>query len=223
MAWHPCRGGGVHYSYAISPDWYLRWVVREGIGFLETAQFILMVVGFAIAVQLLFARYVRQRPFVLAVTILAAISCLYIGGEEVSWGQHLFFWEDASLITEENRSGEFGIHNMYSILEQAPRTTLEIGVYVGGILVPLWCAIVPRVRASRLALFLPAAILAVPALGALLFKFVDLLGHYSMIPLIVGRPSEAIEFYLYFFMMAYLIVFDRRIAALEAETAKTGR
>lgn len=210
-------------AYAISPDWYRHWIVREGIGFLETAQFILMVVGFAITVQLLFSRYVWQRPFMLAVTILAALSCFYIGGEEVSWGQHLFFWDASHLITAENHGGEFSVHNMYGILERAPRTVLEIGVYLGGILVPLWCVFTPKLRASRLAVFLPAAILAVPAIGALIFKFVDVLGHQGLIPTIVGRPSEAIEFYLYFFMMAYLIVFDRRIAALEAEAGKTGR
>ena len=34
-----------------------------------------------------------------------------------------------------------------------------------------------------------------------------------------ARPSEAIEFYLYFFIVAYLIVFERRIHALEVENS----
>lgn len=37
---------------------------------------------------------------------------------------------------------------------------------------------------------------------------------------VAARPSEAVEFYLYFFMMAYLIVFERRIHALETEGSK---
>jgi hypothetical protein len=37
---------------------------------------------------------------------------------------------------------------------------------------------------------------------------------------VAARPSEAVEFYLYFFIMAYLIVFGRRIAALETEDSK---
>ena len=32
-----------------------------------------------------------------------------------------------------------------------------------------------------------------------------------------ARPSEAAEFYLYFFMVAYLIVFERRIREIEKE------
>jgi hypothetical protein len=36
-----------------------------------------------------------------------------------------------------------------------------------------------------------------------------------------GRAAErGVEFYLYFFIMAYLIVFERRIAALETEGSK---
>jgi hypothetical protein len=37
---------------------------------------------------------------------------------------------------------------------------------------------------------------------------------------VAARPSEAVEFYLYFFIMAYLIVFERRIAALETEGSR---
>ena len=35
------------------------------------------------------------------------------------------------------------------------------------------------------------------------------------------RPSESIEFYLYFFILAYLIVFSRRIGELETDEAKS--
>jgi hypothetical protein len=59
-------------------------MTRES-GILETAQFVFMVIGLAIAVQLLFSHFVRRRPLVLAVTAAAALACLFIGGEEVSW------------------------------------------------------------------------------------------------------------------------------------------
>ncbi len=31
------------------------------------------------------------------------------------------------------------------------------------------------------------------------------------------RPSETVEFYLYFFILAYLILFERRIHELETD------
>jgi len=203
-------------SYQISPDWNWRWVSSEGLGFLEIAQFGVMVIGLVIAVQLLFDPFVRRRPLVFAVTALAALSCFYIAGEEVSWGQHIVYFDPTGLLPEDNHSGEFSIHNVHDIFERAPRTVLEIGVFLGGIVVPLWCAVAPKWRASRLALFLPAAALVPAAIGALLFKAIDVSSAG-----LVSRPSESIEFYLYFFILAYLIVFERRITALE--TAARGK
>jgi hypothetical protein len=99
-----------------------------------------MVVGLAIAVQLLFSPFVRRRPLVLAVTAVAALACLFIGGEEVSWGQHIFFWQEPSLVTAVNEKGELSLHNMNKGFERGPRTLLEIGVFAGGLVVPLLCA-----------------------------------------------------------------------------------
>jgi hypothetical protein len=207
-------------SNAIDPDWNGRWMTGES-GILETAQFIFMVVGLAIAVQLLFSPFVRRRPLVLAVTAVAALACLFIGGEEVSWGQHIFFWQDPSLVTAINDEGEFSLHNMNKGFEQGPRTLLEIGVFAGGLVVPLLCVYAPWLRQSRVALFLPAAALLPIALFASLFKLAGLLGEHHVMSLgVAARPSEAVEFYLYFFIMAYLIVFERRIAALETEDSK---
>ena len=39
---------------------------------------------------------------------------------------------------------------------------------------------------------------------------------------LIQRPSETIELYLYFFILAYLIVFTRRIHQLEAEERASG-
>jgi hypothetical protein len=204
-------------SYAFDPHWNRRWMTGES-GILETAQFILMVIGLAIALQLLFSGLVRRRPLVLAVTVVAALACLFIGGEEVSWGQHVFFWQEPSLVTAINEEGEFSLHNMNKGFERGPRALLEIGVFAGGLVVPLLCAYAPWLRKSRLALFLPAAALLPAALFASLFKLPDVLGEYQAMSFgVAARPSEAVEFYLYFFIVAYLIVFERRIAALESE------
>ncbi|MBC8020791.1 MAG: hypothetical protein H7X78_06215 [Methyloceanibacter sp.] len=196
-------------SYGIDAAWHRRWITSES-GILETAQFILMVIGLALAVQLLFDPFVRRRPLVLAVTALAGLACLFIGGEEVSWGQHIFFWQDSSLVTAVNDEGELSLHNMNKGFERTPRALLEIGVIAGGLLIPLLCAYTPRFRQSRMALFLPAAALVPAALFAVFFKGAGTLA-------MAARPSEAAEFYLYFFMVAYLIVFERRIREIERE------
>jgi hypothetical protein len=114
-------------SYAIDPDWNGRWMTGES-GILETAQFVFMVIGLAIAVQLLFSPFVRRRPLVLALTAVAALACLFIGGEEVSWGQHIFFWQEPSLVTAVNEKGELSLHNMNKGFERGPHYARDRGV-----------------------------------------------------------------------------------------------
>ena len=65
-------------------------------------------------------------------------------------------------------------------------------------------AYAPWLGKSRLAVFLPAAALLPTALFASLFKLAGLLGEYSIMSLgVAARPSEAVKFYLDFFIMAY--------------------
>src|SRR5690606_1118041 len=127
-------------------------------------------------------------------TALSALACLFIGGEEVSWGQHIFSWQDASLVTAVNDEGEFSLHNMNKGFERAPRTVLGIGVFAGGLLVPLLCAYVPWLRQSRVALFLPPAALMPAAALALLFKLTSLLAksYGASLGGVAARPSEAV-------------------------------
>jgi hypothetical protein len=202
-------------THSVAPDWHRTWVTSES-GILETGQFILMVMGLAIAVQLLFDPFVRQRPLIMVFAAIAALACLFIGGEEVSWGQHIFFWQDPSLVSAVNDEGEFSIHNVNKGFERAPRAVLEIGVLIGGLIVPAVCAYMPRLRQSRLALFLPSAALVPTALLMLLFKFDSSFAKYLGEGSVAARSSEAVEVYLYFFVFAYLAIFERRIGELEA-------
>ena len=100
------------------------------------------------------------------------------------------------------------------------RVTLELGVLIGGILIPAAAWFRPQIRASRFALFFPAAALVPTALLALCFKLLDEARARELV-LAYERPSESIEFYLYFFILAYLIVFSRRIGELETDEGKS--
>jgi hypothetical protein len=68
-----------------------------------------------------------------------------------------------------------------------------------------------------MALFLPSAVLVPTALFMLFFKVDGILSKFTGHSLFAARGSEAVEVYLYFFMLAYLIVFERRIRELETE------
>jgi hypothetical protein len=206
-------------SFRIAPGWHRQWVTPESM-ILESAQFLMMVIGFAIAVQLLFDPYVRKRTLLFVFTAFAALTCLYIGGEEVSWGQHIFYWDMSHLQSEVNTDGEFSLHNMNKAFERIPRALLQTGIIVGGILVPLVCAFDgARLKRSPIGLFLPPAALMPAALLTAFFKWGEPLAPYFGVPALAARASEGTEFFMYFFLMAYLIVFERRIRILSGEGA----
>jgi hypothetical protein len=202
-------------SYQLNPEWYNRYVMPEGYGILEISHFFIPLFGLLIAGRLVLLPFVRARPIVFTVSLVGALSCLYIAGEEMSWGQHFFHWRTPEYWAAVNRQEETNLHNAYLILEGLPRGILQVCIAIGGLGVPLAAVFYPALRACRISLFLPAAALVPTSLGALGFKLLDHLQQGDYVATILRRPSETIETYLYFFILAYLIVYARRIKALE--------
>lgn len=204
-------------THAIAPEFYAARILPEGYGALEVAHFFIPFAGLVIALRLLFRPFVRRHKLVLALVAVAGFACLYIAGEEHSWGQHFFQWQTPEYWSEINRQKETNLHNTLHLFDKKPRAVLEIGVFVGGLLIPLAAVFRPWIRRNRWSLFLPAAAMVPTAIGAVLFKASDKLLKLFEIPPLVKRPSEAIELYLYLFILFYLIVFARRIGELERE------
>jgi hypothetical protein len=202
-------------TYQFAAHFYLRYVLPEGYGLLEVSHFFIPLFGLFIAASLLLLPFVRARPVVFAVALIAALSCLYIAGEEMSWGQLFLHWNTPEYWAMVNRQEETNLHNTYAIFEKTPRSILETAIFIGGLIVPLAAIFYPWLRACRASLFLPAAALVPTALGAFIFKLIDRLQQGGHVDTILKRPSETIETYLYFFILAYLIVYARRLKELE--------
>ena len=209
--------------YAVAPEWYKAHVLPEGYGFLELSHFFVPLVGFLIAVRLLFRPFVRQRRLILVFVGLSAFACFYIAGEEHSWGQHFFHWETPEAWSKLNRQDETNLHNVIDVFDKNPRLLLELGVYLGGLGIPLAAVFWPWIRCNRWSLFLPAAAMVPVALGALLFKASSMAKNVLAVPPLVFRPSEATETFLYLFILFYLVIFARRIRELEAEDGRPGQ
>ena len=201
----------------------MRYVIPEGYGILEISHVLIPLLGVFVAVRLLFRPFVKARPLVLAVALIGAMSCLYIAGEEASWGQHYFHWGTPAYWAEINRQEETNLHNTYDIFEKTPRLILQVCIFVGGLLIPFAAVFVPRLRANRMALFLPAAALVPTALGVMTFMIAEMLHKGGITGALIRRPSETVETYLYFFILAFLIVYARRIGELEGSSDRTAR
>lgn len=154
------------------------------------------------------------RKWLTAWFALLAAGSLYIAGEEASWGQQIFAWTTPEGWQAINDQNETNLHNISSWLDQKPRLLLELGVIVGGIVVPLLALARPGLRRIPFALLLPPLLCLPSAVLAELFRLHERIGpsigigHGAF-----QRASEVQELYFYLFILFYVIVLRRRIRA----------
>lgn len=173
-------------------------------GPVETLQFILLVWAFAVAVLVLRELKFRPPVYLSFWALLAALGCFYVGGEEVSWGQHFLNWDTPAYWAALNDQEETNLHNTSAWFDQKPRLLLEIGVIVGGLLLPLYRRLGKKPLPAWLAKIAPPGRFWPVALLVLVIKCADKFGGATQIYMF-ARASEVIEFYLYYFILLYLM------------------
>lgn len=104
---------------------------------------------------------------------LVALFCLFVAGEEASWGQRLFGFTPPGYFLAENAQQEFNLHNFRDVFGQ-PKVALAIALAGYGIVLP---ALVSW-RRSRPLLERVGATAPAPALGLCLAALVVLLWWY---------------------------------------------
>ncbi len=200
-------------SSLLAPAWYEVWVNREDHG-IELAQLVCITLALLVALAGLPLAWRRAPRWAFAWLLLAALCCLYVAGEEMSWGQHFFGWATPPEWARINDQNETNLHNTSSWFDQKPRFLLGLAVGLGGIGVPLLALRRPDLRQGRLALILP------PLIGLPLAGIAMLVGAVWLFDNLRGRgsffvrPSEVQELYFYAFVLLYLVVLRRRLAAL---------
>lgn len=151
-----------------SPDTFKQYAESE-IGLIEFSHIIVAIIGFVFSLQLCLLFVKKENGWGVCLSVFASLVCLYIAGEEASYGQHFFEWQVDEFFLEINDQRESNLHNISSWFDQKPRAVLEIAIVLGGLLLPLFPAvmlkIVPtglRAYAPTLLFFQPACLLCCP-------------------------------------------------------------
>ena len=195
------------------PGFYATWIESEH-GLLELCHVIIPLAGLVLALRILFMAELEGRLFLRLWVGLAAVACFYIAGEEASWGQHFFDWSTPESWQEINDQQETNLHNVSSWLDQKPRALLELGVVVGGILIPLLALWRPAIRRGALGIILPPLLCLPVALLAEITRATERMNEaLGAMGNIFPRASEVQELYFYLFMLFYLIVLRQRLRA----------
>jgi hypothetical protein len=195
----------------LRPD--LRLSVIEGeSGVLENLQAFILLLALIASVRLFVLARQVQDPRLTAWSAVLALGCFYMLGEEISWGQQYFHWATDGWFARVNDQDETNLHNTSAWLDQKPRALLEVSIYVGGLLYPLWTAFSDRGRIARPWWLMPTAAGLTCALLVMitimpewfhLFGFGQ--GHKPY------RASEQQELFIYLFVLIYILSLLRRL------------
>ena len=110
-----------------------RWFDNE-LGVVELATTLCSALGVVAGIAALRHRTRLPTGWLQAWVALVTLACVYLTGEELSWGQHLFGWSTPESLMAVNDQGETNLHNISSWLDQKPRMLLELFVLYGGII-----------------------------------------------------------------------------------------
>lgn len=180
-------------------------------GPIELMQWVVITLAFFVSIATLLKVSRKTEPFLFGWVAIAALSCFYISGEEVSWGQHFLNWDTPSYWAVVNDQQETNLHNTTAWLDQKPRLILMIGIVLGGIIFPLLQKFKPGVLPEKYAIIYPPMALMV-------ISFL-VIGPYTIDKIvdIFARVSEVQELYMYYFILLYMLVLRRRIMSQSQE------
>ena len=174
----------------------------------ELLQFLIITAAFLISATMLLKAY-KYSPWLGVWVGIACVCSLYVAGEEMSWGQHILEWNTPEYWMALNDQGETNFHNTSSWLDQKPRVLLEIGVVIGGLLIPFFMKLMPALLPQRFTMIYPTWHVSVTAGIFLLLKITDKMEDVDV--KIFERVSEVQELYLFYFVLLYLVVLRQRI------------
>lgn len=187
-------------------------------GLVELLQSVPLAVAFLLAVYGL-CRVDWAKQKLLGFWFAAAAICtFYVSGEEISWGQHIFYWDTPEYWVGVNDQQETNLHNTSAWFDQKPRLILFIAIVTGGLLVPFLRRYRPSLLPAQFSVLYPSNLLIPSALGVFLpysaQKICDVAGLGVSL---FERVSEVQELYMYYFVALYLWeLVDREIPKKKA-------
>ena len=102
-----------------------------------TVLFLVVAIGFCIA-GISLANRQGLSSLLKGWLFLMIMGSAYFALEEISYGQHLFGWGTGETWKQLNDQDETNLHNVHAIFDQVPRAVLTLGIFIGGVLLPLY-------------------------------------------------------------------------------------
>lgn len=186
-------------------------IIHSEAGVHECLQFFLVAIACIVAVRTLW-RMDRKQDYLLTTWVaIAAICSFYVAAEEMSWGQSVLHWPTPEEWAAINGQQETNLHNTSRWLNHIPRYVLEVGVLVGGIILPLILTYKPHWIPARFTIFIPPRQLWVIAALVVFAVVGGKLSKELFDGKLFARGSEVEEIFLFYFVLLYMIALSKRL------------
>ena len=211
--------GLYHLVYGRIPDYWL-----QESGLYETSGAAACLIAALLTVYSFKTSLKQNQPLWSFWMFLFAMVCLFISGEEISWGQHLFGYEVPDNISSTNYQKEFNLHN--SMLIQSSNNSLSLILFTllmfYFILLPMSLVVFPTFQRLFQRTMIPIPSMQI-AIIALLAKVADIFNHkvvygssFEKDSLHLGEGVESIlELCLLILAIESFLLTKRRITGLE--------
>lgn len=153
----------------------------------------------------------RSNKWLLAWVGIAALATFYISAEEISWGQQFLKWHTPEYWASVNDQDETNFHNTSSWLDQKPRWLLQIGIVVGGLIIPWLSRYKPSALPDKFRVIYPPSTLALTAGIMVAVKLSHMAAKEAIGINLFYRNSEVVELYMFYFVMLYMMVMRNRL------------
>lgn len=118
---------------------YRPWVaVFEKEAALEWLSVLVLLVAASWAVVAFARRSALPRPVAGWLFLGYAALCVFIAGEEASWGQHALHWQTPETLAAVNDQNETNLHNIGNALDLYPRYLFNALIAFACVFAPLW-------------------------------------------------------------------------------------
>lgn len=200
------------------PDAQMRLLINKEGGLVELGTPLLYVP--AVIAGLFCIKHLKKLPakWLMVWVMMVTAAGFYIAGEEISWGQQIFYWQTPEYMQEINDQGETNLHNTSSWFDQKPRILLELWALIGGILVPL-SVVFSKTRYSDdnwRYWFWPGPVCIPSAFISIAVKLPERYRDFfqGQLPYHLHiRYSELQELFFAYFIMVYLLAMYEKLAA----------
>lgn len=187
-----------------------RAAIHSEFGPHEMIQFFIITAAFVIACSILLRLRDKMNMWLILWIFTAAISCFYVAVEEISWGQHFLNWSTPEYWQSINDQQETNLHNTSSWLDQKPRLILLAGILTGGLIIPAVRAFKSEWLPKQFEIIYPPKELILCASLIVVLRIIQEIDD-ALDAVLLERPSEVEELYMFYFVLLYLIVLRRRI------------